>query len=54
MKPKKLSKKLSLNKMTVANLANPEMDNVKGGDIAYASVPWANKSTCIPCVSDNC
>jgi hypothetical protein len=33
MKPKKVNKRLFLNKRTVANLGNTEMINVKGGDL---------------------
>ncbi len=35
MKPKKL-KKLSLNKDTVVNLSNDEMDKMRGGSFIYA------------------
>jgi hypothetical protein len=31
MKTKRFNKKLSLTKTTIANLANPELNNVKGG-----------------------
>jgi len=31
MKPKKFSKRLSLNKKTIADLNNGQLDNVKGG-----------------------
>jgi hypothetical protein len=33
MKPKKVNKRLFLNKRTVANLGNSEMNDVRGGDI---------------------
>jgi hypothetical protein len=44
MKTKKLSKKLVLNKKTIANLKNDEMKGVYGGEIA--TTLWSN---CILC-----
>ena len=45
MKIKDLSKKLVLNKTTIANLENEEMKNVKGG-------AWTINYTCYPsCLS---
>lgn len=39
MKPKKLSKRLSLKKKTVAHLGNGQMGHIKGGDIPASEFP---------------
>lgn len=58
MKTKKLSKKLSLNKLTIADLENDEMLNVNGGATITTcqcppsvSCPWVE--TCQPICTDS-
>ncbi len=38
MKPKNFSKKLSLNKITVAHIGNNSMDAIKGGNLGTSEV----------------
>jgi hypothetical protein len=45
MKAKNFSKKLKLNKKTVANLNNGEMEAVHGG--GGNSAPWTNCPSCM-------
>jgi natural product precursor len=49
MKSKKLNKKLSLNKKTVANLSNNELNHVRGGDFTYDTVCRACNTEGIAC-----
>ncbi len=49
MKKKVFSKKLSLNKKTIANLADVEMGDLKGG-----KVPTRNVKTCLMCTFGAC
>ena len=50
MKAKVLSKKLTINKKTIANLISTEMKDVRGGyHITFA--PWETCDNCMP--SDN-
>ncbi len=53
MKPKNFSKKLILNKKTIADLNNKEMKDVVGGVKTRIDCTWG---TCIftgPCLSEN-
>lgn len=59
MKPKKLEKKLSLNKMSVVNLSESELGEIRGGETYTCYVTlcgptyfdWSciNYWTCVPC-----
>lgn len=59
MKPRKLNKKLSLNKKTVVDLSGSKMNNVKGGTNTAHTMCWGNtcylvcethyKETCVTC-----
>ena len=49
MKPKKLSKKLSLNKKSISNLNNFEMNAIDGG--VFTNIPEDTCNTCNPCGS---
>jgi natural product precursor len=40
MKPKKFSKKLGLNKITIANLNQGEMQRIFGGDDSVSIIPY--------------
>lgn len=46
MKTKKLSKKLALNKKTISNLSDSEMNNVHGGELTMPP------KTCLVCETD--
>lgn len=50
MKVKKVSKKISLNKSTVSNLNDPQMEAVQGG----YPVPLCTEYTCGPCKTNYC
>jgi len=45
MKPKKLSKKLALNKKTVASLNANDLNNVYGGSVTC----YGHDNTCLTC-----
>ena len=47
MKTKKFSKKLELNKNTIANLGNNEMDIIKGGEGDSHRITVCEKTICI-------
>lgn len=47
MKPKRLPKKLGLNKETVAHLNDKTMDRAKGGT-------WGTGTSCVPCETMSC
>lgn len=47
MKPKKISNKFLLNKMTVANLSHEALRNVKGA----GTMPCIDSVTCDPCLT---
>ncbi len=53
MKPKKLSKKLSLNRKTIANLTGNVMTNVKGGGTITTVSLCETKCTCIDTICGN-
>lgn len=48
MKPKYFSKKLILNKKTVANLDKREMKNVEGGAPPFTNKTWCDGSCMVP------
>ena len=53
MKPKTISKRLGLNKKTIANLVNTEMKSVHGGHDSSPTCPIV--SVCRPCpVTEGC
>lgn len=56
MKKKNLNQKLQLNKETIANLNNNEMNNVKGGTITQVETcGWKTECrTCNPTCNDTC
>jgi len=47
MKAKDFSKKLILNKKTIANLNKKEMENVEGGEQPITAGTWCDGSCCI-------
>jgi natural product precursor len=51
MKPKKFDKKLTLNKKTISNLANGEMNDVYGGR-PHTYQPCTNGTACVTCTCD--
>ena len=67
MKPKKLSKKLVLNKSTIADLKGVEMKELKGGGLSFLTIcgdsckpgcsdiyPCDTVATCVPTYCDTC
>ncbi len=48
MKIKKIGKKLAINKETVINLDNAELNNAVGGRTKYCSI----RVSCPPCITD--
>lgn len=49
MKPKKLNKKLSINRITIANLSGGEQEEIRGGYLiteCTACETWCNAHTC--------
>jgi hypothetical protein len=53
MKKVKFNSKLSLNKETVANLNNSELNNVKGGETNGVTVCWAICDTKADCPTNS-
>ena len=58
MKTEKFSKRLVINKTTVANLSENEMDGAKGGgtdipSVCATQVTCEPESECIPCFSEH-
>jgi hypothetical protein len=54
MKSKKLSKKLSLSKITIASLNGNEMNGVAGGITEVACDTWRTDCTCVTCTCVAC
>lgn len=48
MKTKRFSKKLKLNKKTIADLKSNEMTDVHGGELAPRSYPYTGCYVCLP------
>jgi len=42
MKTKKLSKRLKINKKTIANLDKNDLDNIRGGGCTYIIISWCD------------
>jgi DNA-binding Xre family transcriptional regulator len=55
MKPKKLSKKLTLGKRTIANMNDGEMNRIRGGSIPYVTCPILTCGGCtLPSLCPTC